>query len=473
MENRKTIATLGIIAFLLYSITGFSKNQEINLFYPSPYGEYIELRSTRAAMGPEIMDANECKYNEDGSWNCPTVENNFSDNTVLLIGGHTAIGTEKAKSALDVAGGIIVGKDFAQDENTKPIEDGIRIQSLVIIGDKKGTGMNSDPRPALAIYTDNENEKFIEIGKDTGGDDYGMAIFQGNSELAWFTANTEKQIISVNSGANYTLDIAGHDNQKNQYATIIKAFDKPAVIATIALDGNDDFEDQRIGLYSTYVAVAARDIKYAIKWCNNKVGPGLIGVHNEKTPFIGTESEELSFLVKTLKTNILLTNDGIVMGQVIPNEINAMVEIIGDPSNTSQDIFYAHPSNIADHYVKINGEGKVEIGGSKTISPPSGGDHDIVLTVKGDIVANDLYLESLGQWLSESGGAKFKVIPRRPNCSPVGGDTGDTYCYCINCCEENEILLDCGDFMERSGVNSCSGEGALLPSESATYYCLA
>jgi hypothetical protein len=88
---------LGLAAFLVFISSGYAEESiTITTYYPSPYGSYRELRSTRMAIGDNYIS------NASYSWDSGTIYSNAD----LVVEGSVGIGTAMPTDIvkLDVVG---------------------------------------------------------------------------------------------------------------------------------------------------------------------------------------------------------------------------------------------------------------------------------------------------------------------------------------------------------------------------------
>lgn len=102
MNIKILLICLVFVFFTVSTLVG--ETITITTYYPSPQGNYLELRSERVAIGyTDISDA---------CWiaGCGTdISDNASRNVDLIVEGSVGIGMVDPQTSLDVAGGIKVG----------------------------------------------------------------------------------------------------------------------------------------------------------------------------------------------------------------------------------------------------------------------------------------------------------------------------------------------------------------------------
>ncbi len=108
----------------------------VSVYYPSPYGEYKELRAEAMAVGSDAFSSTCQFHSSTGGWNCGGVvpETSLSPTTALAVLGSLGIGVAPTNSRLDVAGGVIIGENFAG--SATPVENGLRVEGSLLVGER-------------------------------------------------------------------------------------------------------------------------------------------------------------------------------------------------------------------------------------------------------------------------------------------------------------------------------------------------
>jgi len=124
---KNTVAIL-IAVFIILAASYFVFSEEITIttYYPSPFGNYRELRSQRMAIGEHYSNSTYC-WGAAGA--CTNVINATTD---LVVEERLGIGTIIPKNMLDVEGGVAIGATYS-GTNTAPA-NGLIVEGNMSVG---------------------------------------------------------------------------------------------------------------------------------------------------------------------------------------------------------------------------------------------------------------------------------------------------------------------------------------------------
>ncbi len=198
-----------VMALLIASWTVAQAKSRVSVYYPSPYGEYKELRAEAVVVGSEAFNST-CQFDQSlGGWDCGGVVPGTTPTptTSLTVLGSVGIGVAPAKSRLDVAGGMIVGENFAG--SATPVENGLKVEGSMLMGGEIGdtfftnnSGLPMNSANILAVKNKvGSYDYWTAIGSD-GVDDWGIGIFDTDAEglIGWFSYNSSCRCVGLVGG---------------------------------------------------------------------------------------------------------------------------------------------------------------------------------------------------------------------------------------------------------------------------------